>query len=232
MLEHVEHGVAAHTGDERLVAVFVGELHVALFGEQLTTRQIGLLGIDDDVRLAVQHALEIFERDVEDVADARRQALEEPDVRDRRRQRDVTETLAPNLARWDDLDAALFADDAAVLHALVLAAVALVIFDRPEDLGAEQAVTLGLERTVVDRLGLLDLAVRPLPNLFGRRQRDADRVEGKRIFGLLEETENVTHVSLRRVLRGGAVGVVAVRHYSSAATSVMVSTNSTFKQSD
>jgi hypothetical protein len=46
-----------------------------------------------------------------------------------------------------------------VLHALVLAAQALVVLDRPEDARAEQAVPLRLEGAVVDRLGLLDLAV-------------------------------------------------------------------------
>jgi hypothetical protein len=54
-----------------------------------------------------------------------------------------------------------------VLHALVLAAVALVVLDRPEDLRAEQAVALRLEGAVVDRLGLLDLAVRPLADRSG-----------------------------------------------------------------
>ena len=58
-------------------------------------------------------------------------------------------------------------DDAAVLHALVLAAVALVVLHGPEDLGAEKAVAFGLEGAVVDRLGFLDLAIRPLPDLFG-----------------------------------------------------------------
>src|SRR5438270_6207980 len=42
-------------------------------------------------------------------------------------------------SRQRDLDRALLADDALVLHALVLAAQALVILDRPEDAGAEQA---------------------------------------------------------------------------------------------
>src|SRR3546814_2055012 len=68
--------------------------------------------------------------------------------------------LATDL-RDGDLDAALLADDALVLHALVLAAQAFVILDRAEDARAEQAVTLGLERAIVDRLGLLDLAERP-----------------------------------------------------------------------
>ena len=155
-------------------------------------RQARLLRVDDDVRLAVEDLLEILERDVEEVTDARRQALEEPDVRDRRRERDVAHALAAHLG-LDDLDAALLADDAAVLHALVLAAVALVVLDRSEDLRAEQTVTLRLERAVVDRLRLLDLAMRPLADLLRRGEHDADRAERARILRLLEEVEDVLH---------------------------------------
>jgi hypothetical protein len=54
-----------------------------------------------------------------------------------------------------------------VLQALVLAAQALVVLDRAEDLGAEQAVAFRLEGPVVDRLGLLDLAERPRADLLG-----------------------------------------------------------------
>src|SRR5262249_40586201 len=81
----------------------------------------------------------------------------------------------------------------AVLHALVLAAVALVVLHRPEDLRAEQAVAFRLERAVVDRLGLLHLTARPLLDLVGRGQRDADRAERERVLGLLEEAEGVLH---------------------------------------
>src|SRR6185436_13102540 len=100
--------------------------------------------------------------------------------------------LAPDL-RLDDLDAALLADHAAVLHALVLAAVALVVLHRPKDLGAEQAVPLRLEGAVVDRLRLLHLAVGPLADLVRRRQADADGAERERILRLLEEVEDVFH---------------------------------------
>jgi hypothetical protein len=93
-------------------------------------------------------------------ADARRQRLQEPDVRNRSGQFDVAHALAAHLGQRD-FNAALFADDALVLHALVLAAQALVVLDRAEDAGAEQAVALGLERTVVDGLRLLDFAERP-----------------------------------------------------------------------
>jgi hypothetical protein len=64
-----------------------------------------------------------------------------------------------------------------VLHALVLAAQALPVGDRAEDLGAEKAVALRLERAVVDGLGLGDLAVRPGEDLLRRRQRNANGVE-------------------------------------------------------
>src|SRR4029079_18995012 len=61
--------------------------------------------------------------------------------------------------------------------ALVLAAQALVILDRPEDARAEQAVALGLEGTVVAGLRLFDLAVGPRQNLFRARDRNPDLVE-------------------------------------------------------
>ncbi len=75
------------------------------------------------------------------------------------------------------LDRALLADDALVLHALVLAAQALVVLDRPEDARAEQAVALGLEGAVVDGLRLFDLAVGPGQNLLRARDRNPDLVE-------------------------------------------------------
>ena len=159
-----------------LRAVVLARLAVLLLVEQLVLLQLGLARIDDDVALEVEDALEIAQRDVEQVADAARQPLEEPHVADRRGQRDVAEPLAAHLG-LRHLDAALVADHAAVLHALVLAAEALPVGDRAEDLRAEQAVALRLERAVVDRLRLGHLAERPRHDLVGRRERDADRVE-------------------------------------------------------
>src|SRR5258708_30486536 len=88
----------------------------------------------------------------------------------------MAHALAPHAAERD-FHRALLADDALVLHALVLAAQALVVLDRPEDARAEQAVALGLEGAVVDGLRLFDLAVGPRQNLLGARDRDPDLVE-------------------------------------------------------
>ncbi len=135
-----------------------------------------LVDVGDDVLGEVEHALERARRDVEQQADPAGRALDEPDVGDRRGQLDVAHPLTAHLGARD-LDAALVADDALVADALVLAAVALPVLGRTEDLLAEQAVLLRLERAVVDRLRLGDLAVRPLLDLVRRREGDPDGVE-------------------------------------------------------
>src|SRR5262249_9362347 len=108
--------------------------------------------------------------------DPARDALEEADVRDRRGQVDVAHPLAADLLARH-LDAAALADDALVTDALVLAAVALPVLRRTEDALAEEAVPLGLERAVVDRLRLRHFSGRPVANLLARRQSDPDGVE-------------------------------------------------------
>src|SRR5690606_12667371 len=100
----------------------------------------------------------------------------------RRGKLDMAHALAAH-ARQGHFHAALLADDALVLHALVLAAKTLVVLDRPEDARTEKAVTLRLAGAVVDRLRLLDLAERPGKDLFRGRKRHAARIEhlGRRL---------------------------------------------------
>src|SRR3954466_10369284 len=117
-------------------------------------------------------------------------------MRDGSGQFDMAHALAPD-PRQRHFDRALFADDALVLHALVLAAQALVILDRPEDARAEQAVTLRLEGPVVDGLGLFDLAVRPGQNLLRARDRNPDLIEDLR-RGL--RAEQIHNFLVHRVL--------------------------------
>src|SRR5262249_16217089 len=78
----------------------------------------------DDRGGEVEHLLELARSDVEQVADAAGNALEEPDVAYRRGEVDVAHALAAHLLAGH-LDAAALADDALVADALVLAAVAL-----------------------------------------------------------------------------------------------------------
>ena len=72
---------------------------------------------------------------------------------------DVTHALAANLGAGD-LHAALVAHLVLILifDALIFTAVAFPVLGRSEDALAVQAVTLGLERAVVDGLGLFHFA--------------------------------------------------------------------------
>src|SRR2546430_11236117 len=171
--------------------------YTTLFRSELAALERRQARIGDHVSLEVQHALDIPERHIQDKPKARGQRFEEPDVRHRARQLDMAHALAPHF-RQGDLDPALLADHAAVLQALVLAAQALVVFDRPEDLGAEQAVALGLEGPVVDGLRLLDFAVGPRTDLLGRSEPDLDRVELLVLLDLLEELKKSFHQYLSR----------------------------------
>ena len=158
--QHLLDRLGADAGGEGVLAIFVLGVEQLVLGEELELLERGQARLGDDVALEIEDALELLQLHVEQQADAARQRLQEPDMGDRRGQLDMAHALAADLGDGH-LDAALLADDALVLHALVLAAQALIVLDRTEDARAEQAVALGLERAVVDRLGLLDLAERP-----------------------------------------------------------------------
>ena len=173
----------------------------------LERRQVGvtLLLVDrgDHVGREVDDLLEVLRREVQQVAQTARDTLEVPDVRDRRGELDVAHALATNRGARD-LDAAALTDDALETDALVLAAVALPVARRAEDLLAEESVLLGLEGAVVDGFGLLDLAVRPL----------ADVVRGREADAKLVEEVDVQHVAdsfSRLNLKSLIVAVVVVR---------------------
>src|SRR5262249_46637505 len=135
--QHLSDRFAAHPGDEAFLAVLLQHSLELFFGNELPPYQRRTLGVDHDVTFAVEHLLQILQCDVEKVANSRRKGLEEPDVRDWRGESDVTKPLASDLG-LNDFHAALLADHATVLHALVLAAVALVILHWTKNPGAEQ----------------------------------------------------------------------------------------------
>ena len=167
--------LGTHAGIEVVTELFEG-FEVLLVVKQLTFLQSGHARIDHHVALEIEHALDIAQGHVQQQADTGRQRLQEPDVRDRRSQFDVRHALATHLGQRN-FHTTLLADHTAMLEALVLAAQALVVLDRAKDLGAEKAVTLGLERTVVDGLRLLHFTEGPGTDHLGRRQGNLDGIE-------------------------------------------------------
>src|SRR5215218_10055453 len=130
----------------------------------------------DQVGREVDDLLEVLGRQVQQVAQARRDTLEKPDVGDRSGQLDVAHPLATDL-RPGHLDAAALADDALEPDPLVLTAVALPVPGGTEDLLAEETVLLRTQGPVVDGLGLLHLTVRPLADVVAGGQADAQLIE-------------------------------------------------------
>ena len=160
---------------ELLVPAIDGELHllldgVALFevlGFEVRQRLVARVLVDPadqmgrEVDDLLEHLrLELFLRlDAgEEVGEPRPGATEVPDVDGRSGQFDVAHAVATDLGPRH-LDAAALTDDALEPDALVLAAVALPVAGRSEDLLAEQAVLLGTQRAVVDRFRLLHFTV-------------------------------------------------------------------------
>ena len=177
---------SAHHGLE-VVAELSRLLDEFLFVEKLAALKRRKARINNDVGFEVKHALDVAKRNIEHHAHTRRQALEEPDVRHRAREVNVTHAFTAHLGERH-FNAALFADDAAILEALVLAAKAFVVLHRPEDLRAEKTVALRLLSAVVDRLRLFDFAVGPGVDLFRAGKTDADGIE---MLVLVDLVENV-----------------------------------------
>ena len=147
------------------------------FGLQRWKVTVASLIVDggDHIGREVNDLLEVLRSDIEQVPQTGGNPLEIPDMGHRGNQLNMSHTLTTHVGAGH-LDAAALTDDALEADALVLAAVALPVPGRSEDLLAEQAVTLGFEGAVVDGLGLLDLAVAPRTDLVGRGQADLQPV--------------------------------------------------------
>ena len=176
LFEQAADGFRAHAHGKGVLAEMVDDLEVLVLGDDLHLLEVGAAGIEHDVRVEIEHLFQIGHGHVEQGADLGGQGLEEPDMGDGRGQFDMAHAFAAHLG-GNDFNAALFADDAAVLHAFVLAAVAFVVLHRAEDLRAEQAVAFGLERTVVDGLRLLDFAVGPFADVLRRGDGNLNRLQ-------------------------------------------------------
>src|SRR5437870_1120192 len=168
--------LGAHPDLERVGPVLLLELAGLVDRDEILLLRGRDLGVEDHVFLEVEDLLQLAQGHVQQLPDAARDPLEEPDVGDGRGELDVPHPL-PAHAGAGHFDATLVTHHAGELHALVLAARALVVLRRAEDPRTEQTVTLGLERPIVDGLGLLHLAVRPVADLLGRGELDPDRVK-------------------------------------------------------
>ena len=179
LAEKFLNGLGAHADAEIGVRELLEKLFQIRLGEDilLVDGALRLTGVEDDVPFEVDDPFQILLIEVQNQGDLAPRAAQVPDVGDRADQVDVAHPLASHLG-FGHFDAALLADDPLVFFSLVFSAEALEILLGPEDLGAEEAVLLGLMGSIVNGLGLLDFSVRPLEDLFLRGKGDPHVVEG------------------------------------------------------
>ena len=113
-------------------------------------------------------------------------------MRNRRGQLDMAHALTPDLGDGD-FNPALFADDALILHPLVLAAQTFVVLHRTKNARTKQAITLGLKRPIVDGFRLLDFAEGPTADTFRRGETDLDLIKSLWLGHLVGEFGQVVH---------------------------------------
>ncbi len=195
LLQQILDRFGTHFGD-KLIWIVARQFAKTLVRKQIFLLQIRHIAfIDNDIRLKVKDLFQIAKRDVEQVADSRRQPLKKPNVRTRACQLDMAETLASDL-RLRDFDAALIADHSAVLHSLVLSAKAFPIGYRAKNTCTKQAIPLRLECSVVNGFGLCNLTMRPRTDLVRRSQADPDRfvISGQCCLAFVIESKHISPI--------------------------------------
>ena len=176
-LVHVDTGqqlldcLGAHAHAE-LAAVHLAVLHVLLLVEDGTHHEGGVAGIQHHVLSEVQHLLQLLGGDIQHQSHTGGDGLEVPDVGYGGGQLDVTHALAANLLGGDVHAALLALDDLFTVGILIFAAHTSTVLGGTKDALAEQTADFGLQGAVVDGLGLLNLAVRPLADHIRRCQTD------------------------------------------------------------
>ena len=137
---------------------------------------IGLTGIGDDMGDEIDDFLQLLGRNAKNKTHLGRRAFDIPDVGARESQVDVSHPF-PSDRLHGDFNAALFADLASECAFLVASAMALIILDRTENLFAEETVRFRFLGSIIDGLGLGDLALSPGVDFFRAGKSDLDGLQ-------------------------------------------------------
>ena len=199
--QHLLHGFRADADTEGILAEFIQLRLILIFVQQLMQLEIREARFQHHIAFEVQNLLKLLQRHIHHEAHARRQGLQEPDMRDGARQFDMAHAFAAHLGQRD-FHAAFFANNAAELHPLILAAKALIILDRAKDPRAEKPIPLRLEGAVIDGFRLLDLAIGPGPDLLRARHGDLDLVKSDGLTRLTQDFHKLVHAA--NLLSGAA----------------------------
>ena len=168
-------GLCTHSGTEPVSVLFPGLL-ILFLCQDLFILQFCISCIQHDIIGKVQNLFQCSRGKVQDQSHPGRDSLKVPDMRNRSGQFDVAHTLTAHTG-LGNFYAASVADNAFITDFLIFSTMTLPVLARSENSLAEQAVFLRLQRSVVDRLRLFHLAVRPLPDLLRGGQTDLNGIE-------------------------------------------------------
>lgn len=126
---------------------------VLFFRQNLVAFEVGHATFDNHIGFKVQYTFDIAQRHIQQQTDTGRQGFQEPDVRSRTCQLDVAHALTTHFS-LGHFNAALHRSHRGVSGACTYRTGTHNLY-RPKDTGAEKAVTLRLERTVVNGFRLL-----------------------------------------------------------------------------
>ena len=190
--QHVVEGLCAHLRHKFVGVLFVEVLvvlwkgiqnvQVLLFGEELVDIQSLSIRLrcdtrlDDHIALVIDDLIELLGGQAQQVANLVWQATEVPDVRYWNHKLNVTHALTADFL-LGHFYATSVADDSLVANPLVLAAMALIVFNGAENALAEEAIPFRLIGPVVDGFRLQHFAMALLEDFLGRRHADANLVE-------------------------------------------------------
>jgi len=128
----------ADEGGEGILAIFILRSQIIFFIEKLAVLERRPNPDRARYRIRNKGCVRCPSASCRGAARCAKARTQKPDMRDRRRERNMPHALAP-YPRQCNFDAAFLADDALVFHPLVFAAQALVILDRRKS-GAKQAI--------------------------------------------------------------------------------------------
>ena len=185
--EQLTDAFGTHLGHEFVTILF--ELGVVVvFGHDAVLFEGRHARVGHHIGFEIKHTLNVAQGHVQHQAQTAGQGLQEPNVRTGRGQVDVAHAFTAHFG-LGDFNATLLANHATVFQAFVFAAQAFVVLDGAKNLGAKQAVALGLESAVVDGFRLFDFAKRPGTDFLWGSQSNFDGI--KMLIGreLLEQVE-------------------------------------------
>ena len=179
-----------HAGAELAAPLLLGLLVLTL-RQNLLVLQVCRALVQDNIVGKIKDLLQHLRAHIQNESHSGRNSLEIPDVRNRSRQFNVAHSLSADRG-LGNLNAAAVADYAFIANLLVFSAFAFPILGGSENLLAEQAVFLRLQRSVVDGFGLRHFTVGPFTDSLRRRKPDPDCVK---CYGLITLLFCIRHLS-------------------------------------